>query len=300
MATSPYALIESNKRKTYLTFLFFIFVFTLFFYALGAIFESPGTFLVIGLFASIFGSFISYFYSDKIVLSMYKAKLADKEKYFDLYTVTENLCIAQGLPMPKVYVIEDESPNAFATGRDPKHSAIAVTTGLLKILDRSDLEGVIAHELSHIKNYDILVATIAAVLASIIGYASEIALRNLYWGSRSSDKEKNNNAFILILAIVAIILLPIAASLIQLAISRKREFLADSSAVLMTRNPNGLISALEKISSYPKQFNANPETAHLFFHINPKKNNDFVAKLQNLFSTHPPIEERIKNLKSLM
>lgn len=299
MAATPYTLIENNKRRTFLIFAVFILIFVVFFYALGIMFETPETFIAIGFISSLIGSFTSYFYSDKIVLSMYGAKPADKNKYFDLYTITENLCIAQGLPMPKIYVIKDPSPNAFATGRNPKNSAIAVTTGLLNILDRSDLEGVIAHELSHIKNYDILVATVAAVMASIIAYASEFALRIVFL-NKSDDKNNKNNVFLIIFAFLAIILLPIAASLIQLAISRRREFLADSTAVLMTRNPNGLISALEKISSYPRQFPANPETAHLFFHMNLKQTKGFLANLQNLFSTHPPIEERIKNLKNLM
>lgn len=295
---TPYTFITENKRKTYLVFSFFFIIFLSLFYVLGWLFGDPQYFFIIGLIGAFFGSFISYFWSDKIVLSLHGAKPAKKEEYFDLYTVTENLCIASGLPMPKLYVINDPAPNAFATGRDPKHAVVAVTTGLLKILDRSDLEGVIAHELSHIKNYDILVATIAAILASTISIVADIAMRSLFYGDRDSESRKGSGALVFI-GIILLILLPIAATLIRLAISRKREFLADSTAVLLTRNPQGLIDALQKISGYPTQVHTYSSTAHLFF-FNPfEKQKSFMNFVANLFSTHPPVEERIKRLQKM-
>ncbi len=296
MSITPYTAISANRRKTYLVFAGFILIFMFLSYILGLIFGSAADFFIIGLIISILSSFSSYFWSDKIVLALHGAKPAKKEEFFDLYTITENLCIATGMPMPKIYVIDDPAPNAFATGRNPKNAVVAVTTGLLQRLDRSDLEGVIAHELSHIKNYDILVATIAAVLASTIAIVADLALRSLWL--RDSDSRKSSG-WIMLIALVSLILIPIAATLIRLAISRKRELMADSTAVLITRNPQGLIDALIKISQSPRQVKTYSSTAHLFF-FNPfEKTKSFAAKLSNLFSTHPPIEERIKNLQQM-
>ncbi len=276
--------------------LIFIALFTGFFYLLGLFFESPESFLVIGLLSSVTSSFVSYYWSDKIVLKLVGAKPANKKEHFHFYTVVENLSLAAGLPKPKVYVIEDDAPNAFATGRDPKHAVVVATTGLLRILDRSDLEGVVAHELSHIKNYDILLSTVVAVLVGTIGVVSDFVLRHLWY--IDDDKERRTNPILLILFMLAIILMPFIAQLIQLAISRRREFLADASAVMITRNPQGLIDALKKISMYPKQVDVSPSLAHLFFFspLDKKRVGKFVSKL---FSTHPPIEERIKALESL-
>ncbi len=276
--------------------LIFIALFTGFFYLLGLFFESPESFLVIGLLSSVTSSFVSYYWSDKIVLKLVGAKPANKKEHFHFYTVVENLSLAAGLPKPKVYVIEDDAPNAFATGRDPKHAVVVATTGLLRILDRSDLEGVVAHELSHIKNYDILLSTVVAVLVGTIGVVSDFVLRHLWY--IDDDKERRINPILLILFMLAIILMPFIAQLIQLAISRRREFLADASAVMITRNPQGLIDALKKISRYPKQVDVSPSLAHLFFFspLDKKRVGKFVSKL---FSTHPPIEERIKALESL-
>lgn len=199
--------------------------------------------------------------------------------------------------MPKVYVIEDEAPNAFATGRDPKHAVVCATTGLLKTLDRGELEGVIAHELSHIQNYDILVMTIVSVLVGTLAIVTDFVMRSLWWGG--GDDNKNKNPIMLVLLILALILTPIVATLIQLAISRRREFLADASGSLITRNPEGLASALEKISSFPHGvFSATTSTAHLFID-NPLRNTDEASWLQKLFSTHPPAAERIKILRSM-
>jgi len=234
----------------------------------------------------------SYWFSDKIALSMNGAKPASREEYFDLYTVTENLAITAGLPMPKLYVIQDPAPNAFATGRDEKHAVVAVTTGLLQILDRTELEGVIAHELSHIKNKDMLVMTVAVVLAGFVAIVADIFLRMSLFGGGSQDRDSKAGVIFAVLAVVAVILAPIAAQLIQLAISRRREFLADSSGALLTRYPEGLASALQKIAGDGRPMrHANHATAHLFIG-NPfgGEAGKFVNKL---FATHPPVEARV-------
>ncbi len=236
----------------------------------------------------------SYWFSDKLVLSMTHAKPATREQYFDLYTITENLAITAGLPMPKLYVIEDPAPNAFATGRDEKHAVVAATTGLLSMMNRSELEGVIAHELSHIKNRDMLVMTVAVVLAGFVAIVADIFLRMSLFGGNKDDNGKAGALFA-ILAIVAVILAPIAAQLIQLAISRRREYLADASGALLTRYPEGLASALQKIGAYAQPMrSASHATAHLFIG-NPfgKNAGQFVNKL---FATHPPVEDRVKRL----
>jgi len=295
---SPYSQINQNKTKTILIMLIFIVLFSGFFYLIGKYFNSPGAYLVLGLIISSFSSLGSYFYSDKIVLFTTGARPASKKEFFDFYTTTENLAIAAGLPMPKLYVIDDSSPNAFATGRDPRHAVVCATTGLLKNLDRSDIEGVISHELSHVKSYDILVSSIVAVLVGTLAIISNWLMRRMWWGDSRDDNNRDRSPFFAILFIIVLIITPIVATLIQLAISRKREFLADASGVLITRNPEGLASALEKIASYPPLKNASPSTAHLFI-ANPFKKKGQSSWLINLFSTHPPIEERIKILREM-
>ena len=239
----------------------------------------------------------AYWYSDKIALSSTGAKEADAKQYLEVHRILENLSITAGLPKPRLYVIDDPAPNAFAAGRDPKHAVVAVTTGLLSRLDRSELEGVLAHELSHVGNRDILVMTVAVVLVGFLAVISDIALRmSMFGGNRDRD---NKNPIMLIAVIAAMILAPIAAKLIQLAISRKREFLADASGALLTRYPDGLASALTKIGAYsaPMQ-RASSATAHLFI-SNPfgaQKAGAFVAKM---FSTHPPMQERIAALRGM-
>ena len=248
--------------------------------------------------AAIFTNAFAFWFSDKIALRSVGAIPADEEKYKELHNIVENLSITAGIPKPKVYIIPDNAPNAFATGRDPKHAAVAVTEGLLNILDRSELEGVIAHELSHIKNRDILVMTVAVVLVGIIANLTDFIFRFGLWNNSENDNSNSKNPILFILFIVAIILAPIFAQLLQFAVSRKREFLADSSGALLTRYPEGLAKALIKISSYgaPMQ-RASQATAHLFianpFGENRSKFSSFVSKL---FSTHPPVEERIKAL----
>lgn len=242
-------------------------------------------------------NFISYFFSDKIVLGVSGAKLIEKKDNPEVYRLVENLCIAAGLPLPKIYVIDDSATNAFATGRDPKHAAIAFTKGILQKLNKQELEGVTAHELSHVGNRDTLVMAVVSVLVGTIALLSDFFLRSMWYGSR--DREGRGNQVFVILAIVAAILAPIVATLIQLAVSRRREFLADASGVLLTRYPQGLASALQKISSDREPLEvANRGTAHLYI-INPLKGQDAKAWLAGLFNTHPPIEARIKALREM-
>lgn len=295
---SIYSQIVSNRRQTILIFVLFIFIFSGFFYLLGQYYQSPNQYLVMGLVISLVSSVGSYFYSDKIVLATTGAKPATKNEYFDLYTVTENLSIGAGLPMPKLYVIDDPAPNAFATGRDPKHAAVAATTGLLQMLDRAELEGVIAHELSHVKNYDILVATVVAVLVGTIALVTDWIMRSFWWGRGDSENRKAN-PLMFVLFILVLIITPIVATLIQLAISRQREYLADASGALVTRYPEGLARALEKIAGYPRPMQkATTSTAHLFI-SNPFKKSGDRSLMASLFSTHPPAEERIRILRSM-
>lgn len=295
---SIYSQIAANKWKTVLYFVIFSVIFTGLFYLIGSYMGNAEGYLALGLIISIASSFFSYFFSDKIVLLTVQAHKADKKKYFDLYTVTENLSMAAGLPMPKVYVIDDDSPNAFATGRNPQHAVVCATTGLLKLMTRGELEGVIAHELSHIKNYDILVMSIVSVLVGTIAIVTDFVMRMLWW--RGGDREdRGKNPIMLVLLIVALVLTPIVATLIQLAISRRREFLADASGVLVTRNPEGLARALEKIAGYPRGvYSATTSTAHLFIE-SPLRNTDEPGWLQKLFSTHPSTKERIKILREM-
>jgi len=288
---------SSNIRRTWALVLGFLIVVIAVGYAISWYYGNPAI-LYITVFIAVATNFYAYWQSDKLVLSINHARLATREEFFDLYTVTENLAITAGLPKPKLYVIDDPAPNAFATGRDENHAVVCATTGLLSMLTRPELEGVIAHELSHIKNRDILLMTIAVVLAGVVAILADIFLRmSLFGGGRSSDN-KNANALMMILTVVAIVLAPIAAKLIQLAISRRREYLADASGALLTRYPEGLASALGKIGSYTMPMkSANLATAHLFI------GDPFGAKssgvsnwIGHLFSTHPPIQDRIKAL----
>lgn len=300
--TTAYTEISSNKRKTYLLmFVFSLFVMVIayiFTLALGYPTSSAVFFLSLIFLLSILVNIGSFYYSDKVVITLSGAKAIAKKDAPELYRAVENLTIAAGLPMPKVYIIDDPAPNAFATGRDPKHSALAVTSGLLDTVDRLELEGVIAHELSHVKNYDMRVMTIVVVLVGIVAWLSYIFTRMLWFGGRDRE-ERGGNPIILVIAIAAAVLSPIAAQLIKLAISRKREFLADSSAVVLTRNPEGLAGALEKIASYKKPVkNASGATAHLYI-SNPLGSKEFGGFLSGLFDTHPPVTERIKILRSM-
>ena len=256
-------------------------------------YNNPAIFYAAILFA-IFMNIFSYWFSDKIVLKLHQARPVKREEFFDLWNAAENLAITAGMPMPSFYIVTDPAPNAFATGRDTKHSVICVTTGLLKILDKNELEGVIAHELSHIGNRDMLLSTVAVVMVGFVALLSDLFLRSqVFGGGRGRDDNKGGPLLIIGLALA--ILTPIAASLIRLAISRKREFLADATGALLTRYPEGLASALQKISSVPAPMrSANNATAHLFI-ANPFGTKS-LSGLHKLFMTHPPVEERVAAL----
>lgn len=241
-------------------------------------------------------NFASYFWSDQIVLGISGAKLLKHDDNKEIYHLVENLCIAAGLPTPKIYIIDDSAPNAFATGRNPGHAAIALTSGILDKLNKQELEGVIAHELSHVGNRDTLLMSVVSVLVGTVALLADFFMRSMWFGDR--DREDKNGLFV-VLAIVAAILAPIVATLIQLAISRRREFLADASGVLLTRYPEGLASALLKISADKDPLEAaNRGTAHLYI-ANPLKGKDAAGWLVGLFNTHPPIEARIKALREM-
>lgn len=287
---------DSNKRKTwFLLSAFLVFVVAIG-YLLSVFFEEP-IILYIAAFVSFFSAIFSYWFSDKIVLSMSNAHELKFEENKEIYRLVENLCITVGLPVPKIYVIYDQAPNAFATGRNPQNAVIALTTGLIEKLERSELEGVIAHELSHIKNYDILLATLTTILVGTIVILSDMLSRSAFYRNRDSDN-KNSNLIFVLLAILVSILAPLFAYLMQFAISRKREFLADADGALITRYPEGLASALEKISQDPNKLRAvNKATAHLYISSPLKeKKKGFFAKA---FMTHPPVEDRINALRGM-
>ncbi len=269
------------------------------------VYNAPEFVLIAVVFSSV-SAFISYFFSDKITLAISHAKEIDLKTQPQLYQVVENLTIAAGLPMPRVYIIEDTAMNAFATGRDPKHAVICVTTGLLSRLDRTELEGVLAHELSHIGNYDIRFMTLVVVMVGVITLLADWMVRFSLFGGKKRDSNDGGNGIFLIIGIILAILSPIIATLIKLAVSRRREFLADSSGALLTRYPEGLALALEKIAADTEPLEAaNKATAHLYI-ANPFKSNarsedgkSSTSWIANLFNTHPPIEERIKRLRQM-
>lgn len=266
-------------------------------FAISWYFDSP-IILYVAIAFALLMNIGSYWFSDKIVLSMTGARPVKKEENRELWNIVENLSITAGLPMPKIYIVEDLAPNAFATGRNSEHAVVAVTSGLLSILERNELEGVIAHELSHIGNRDMLVMTVAVVLAGFIAILADIFMRVTLFGGGG---DRNKSPVFLIIAIVGIILAPIAAQLIQLAVSRKREYLADASGALLTRYPEGLASALAKIGQYSRPMRrASHATAHLFISdpYGGDKKRSLAQKIGNLFLTHPPIAERIKALRS--
>ena len=285
-----------NKRKTWFLMTGFFVLVMLIGYAISWYFNSP-IILIIAVVFSVFSSFVSYWWSDKIILSMSGATLIDHDNGREIYHLVENLCISAGLPFPKIYIINDSAPNAFATGRDPEHAAIALTSGILAKLDKAELEGVIAHELSHIGNRDILISTVATVLVGTVILITDWSARSAFFGRRGNDRE--NGGLGLIIIILLAILAPISAQLLQLAVSRKREFLADASGALLTRYPEGLARALEKISADPDELEvANRATAHMYI-VSPLKGteNKKTSWLASAFMTHPPVAERIKRLR---
>ena len=305
-----YEAIDTNKRKSTIVMVLFVVFVVLAVYvfsqAFGVYFGyEPGGLGVVGLALIISGlmSLGSYYFSDKIILKISKARPASREKDFAFFTVAENLSLAAGLPKPKLYVIEDSAPNAFATGRDPEHAVVVATTGLLAKLNRTELEGVIAHELSHIKHFDTRLASIVAVLVGMIALLGDMFLRARWYGVGRESKKRSDQfgSLFLILGIVFAILAPIVAKLIQLAISRRREFLADAGAVVITRQPQGLISALKKIASDHEPLEvANKATAHLYI-VNPFKDKmkSGISRFATLFNTHPPVTERIRTLQRM-
>lgn len=293
--------VSQNVFKTWLImFLFSLFtVGVVYVLARGLGFDQMGGLSIVGFALILAGvmNFVSYYFSDKIVLGMSGAKPIEKKDNPGLYRMVENLSIAAGLPTPKVYIMDEAAPNAFATGRDPKHAVVAFTKGILEKLDKHELEGVTAHELSHVGNRDTLVMTVVSVLVGTIAIISDMFLRSMWFGGNSENRDRG--AIFAVLAIAAAILAPIAATLIQLAISRRREFLADASGVLLTRYPQGLANALLKIASdrHPLKA-AHTGTAHLFI-MNPLKGKEAAGWFTNLFNTHPPVEARIKALQEM-
>lgn len=303
MALSVYSQIQSNKTKSFFIMAFFIAFLATVSYVFGKASGYGSSFVGIALIFSGLMSLGGYYWGDKLVLAMSGARPADRKRDFDLFTVTENLAIASGIPKPKVYVIEDTAPNAFATGRDPSHAVVCATRGLLQKLDRRELEGVIAHELSHVKNYDTRFMAIVTVLAGTIVFLADWFTRMMWWGGggRSRDREGRSNldAILFVVAIIFALLSPFIATLIQLAVSRRREYLADASGVLITRNPDALADALLKISKDREVLEvATNATAHLYI-VNPFKGKNFGAWFANLFETHPPIAARIKILREM-
>ena len=289
---------DRNIRKTWLLFFVFFTVVIGIGFGFSYVYRSPAILYIAVLF-SVLMSITSDWYSDKIVIKMAKAKPVDKKTVPELYNIVENLSITAGLPMPKLFLVEDPSPNAFATGRNPEHSVVAVTSGLLGILDRSELEGVLAHEMSHIGNRDMLVSTVAVILVGFIALLSDMFLRSLFWGGFGGRNRNNAGGIVILLGIALAILSPLIASLMQLAISRKREFLADASGALLTRYPEGLAAALEKILRVSIPLRAvNNATNHLWF-SDPTKGEKKTHWFAKLFMTHPPMEERVARLRNV-
>ena len=290
-----YQQINNNKWQSGLIISLFVGFICLAVYAIGYAFGDQ-SYLPVAIVFSLGSAGFSYFWGDKMVLGLNGAQPASRKDYFDFYTVTENLAMADHLPMPKIYVIDSPAMNAFATGRDPEHAVVCATTGLLEKMTRTELEGVIGHELSHVKNYDIRLMTIVSILIGTLSILINMASRSMFFGGNRDRRDNEANWVLMIVGIVMIIFAPIIAQLIQLAISRRREYFADASSVMLTRQPSGLISALKKLEAdnTPQQF-ASTATASLYI-SNPFKGN----KLASMFSTHPPIADRIAALEGMM
>lgn len=294
---------KKNKFESGIIISIFIVVITLIVYYICNALELGNLSIIIALIFSIASSWASYYYSDKIVLASCKARPATKEEDLKIVNILDALMVTSGLPKkPDLYVVEDNQPNAFATGRNPEHAVICVTTGLLEKLDYYELEGVIAHEMSHIKNYDILLSTVVSVFVGFIVMLSDMFSRALFWGgAKDRDDDSKANGILMLLGLIFLILSPIFGTLMQLALSRKREFLADSTAVEFTRNPDGLISALQKLENDPNELKAaNSATANMYI-VNPFKKNGEKGKKKtsSLWSTHPSTEDRIEALKNI-
>ncbi len=287
---------EQNIRKTWFLMGFFLIAVIGIGWAVSWFYDNQIILWVAVAFAFAM-NFYSYWYSDRLVIRMTGARPADEREFQELHRIVENLAITAGLPKPKVYIVDDPSPNAFATGRNPENAVVAFTTGLLRILDRSEIEGVAAHELAHVGNRDMLIMTVAVVLAGFIAILADIFMRSLWFGG---GRDNRAGGAIILVGIALAILAPIAATLIQMAISRKREFVADATAALMTRYPEGLASALEKISTYSRPMaKANHATSHLFISDPFGKPRGIGAKINSLFQTHPPVVERLAKLRGM-
>ncbi len=301
-----YEQIAANKRRSVFLILFFLVMIFALAWAFGQITDFGRYAIIPAAILAVFMTWGSYFYSDRIALSVSKARPVSKEEYPHLYNVVEGLAIAAGIPKPRCYVIDDTAPNAFASGRNPENAVVVVTTGILQKLNRAELEGVIAHELSHIKNYDILLQTLAVVMVGMIMLLSDWILRTFLWGGgrrrRSSSEKGGGNAgtILVVVALALAVLSPLFAQLLRLAISSKREFLADADAALLTRYPPGLASALKKLAADKEPLEAaNKATAHMYI-VNPLKGQKHGGgAMSRFFSTHPPIEERIAELEKM-
>ena len=296
-----YEQVDANKRKSALIIVLFItFIASVAYVLARALGFDSLSFIGWALVLSGLMSFASYYWSDKIILNLSGARPASRKTDFHFYTVTENLCLAAQLPLPKLYVIDDTAMNAFATGRDPQHAVVVATTGILGKLNRTELEGVVAHELSHIRNYDIRLMSVVTVLVGVVTLLADWFLRMTYWGRRSRDDREGSQitAVFMLLGFVLALLSPLIANLIKLAVSRRREFLADASGAALTKYPEGLASALEKLAADHEPLEAaNKATAHLYI-VNPLKNlHSGIGWFAGLFNTHPPIQERIKALR---
>jgi heat shock protein HtpX len=296
-----YEQITRNKVRSFLLILAALVLAGGIGYLFGYLFDGGLIGLVIALAIAGIGSFMSYRYGDRVVLRVSRAVPADPERYAKLHNVVEGLCIAAGIPKPAIYVIPEQAPNAFATGRDPEHASIAVTQGLLDTMNRVELEGVLAHELAHVKNRDMLVGTIAATLVGVVVLIASWMRWGLFWGGGGRDRRGGGgNPIMLLLAVVALILAPLAAQLIRFAVSRRREYLADADGALLTRYPPGLASALRKIAASTNTMRvANQATAHLWFSQPSRAVGEGYTTVERLFSTHPPIQERIKILEEM-
>jgi heat shock protein HtpX len=298
--------IARNKRRTFLMLFGFVVIITLVATAIVLLFGGGWVGVIIAFVIALALAWGSYYNSDKIAIAASRAQPADENEYRRYHNLVEGLCIAAGLPKPKLFVVDDPAPNAFATGRNPKHSSVAVTTGLLEVMNRVELEGVLAHELSHIKNYDILVTTIAVTAVGTIALISDIGLRFAFWGGMSDRRDNNGDsgplgAIIAIASLAVLMLAPFAGYLMQMAMSRNREYLADASGVQLTRYPPGLISALEKLrDDHAVVHHATKATAQMWIEqpleTDEKKPG---SKFNNLFDTHPPLEDRIRRLQEM-
>ena len=297
-----YEQIARNKRRSFFLILFFLVLIFVLGWAFGQVTEFGSYAVIPAVIFAVLMTWGSYYYSDKIVLKVSRAKPVVREEYPHLFHLVEGLAIAAGIPKPRCFVIDDTAPNAFASGRNPENAVIVVTKGILEKLDRAELEGVIAHEMSHIKNFDIRVQTLAVVMVGIILLLSDWILRSFFWGGRrkgSSKSSGNAGAIFVVVALVLAILTPLIAQLLRLAISRKREFLADADGVMLTRYPPGLASALKKLAADKEPLEAaNKATAHLYI-VNPLKSKKRGGGMAKLYSTHPPIEDRIATLEAM-